>query len=135
MTETIVVGYIPSPHGIAAFERAKDEAVLRGSRLVVVNTGQHGNYANPAFASPEDLDAIDAELTAAGLDHEVLQPTGGLAAAEEILRVAEEQKAALIVIGIRRRSPVGKLLLGSTAQEVLLSASCAVLAVKPAATP
>jgi nucleotide-binding universal stress UspA family protein len=133
VTDAIVVGYIPSPEGIAAFERAKDEAQLRSSRLIVVNTGQAGNYASPSFATPEDIDAIDAELRAAGIGHEVLQPTGGLAAADEILRIAEEHEAELIVIGIRRRSPVGKLLLGSTAQEVLLSAPCAVLAVKPAA--
>lgn len=130
MTDPIVVGYIPSPEGIAAFERAKDEALLRRQPLIVVNTGQDGNYASPLFASPEDIDAIQAELNAAGISHETLQPTTGRAAAEEILRVAEEQQAGLIVIGLRRRSPVGKLLLGSTAQQVLLDAQCAVLAVK-----
>ncbi len=130
MTDAIVVGYIPSPEGIAAFERAKDEALLRDEPLVVVNTGQDGNYASPLFASPEDIDAIQAELDAAGISHEMLQPTTGLTAAEEILRVAMEQQAGLIVIGLRRRSPVGKLLLGSTAQQVLLDAPCAVLAVK-----
>ena len=130
MTDVIVVGYIPSPEGIAAFERAKDEALLRSEPLFVVNTGQDGNYASPLFASPEDVDAIQAELNAAGISHEMLQPTTGLAAADEILRIAEEQDAALIVIGLRHRSPVGKLLLGSTAQQVLLDAPCAVLAVK-----
>ena len=130
MTDAIVVGYIPSPEGIAAFERAKDEALLRSEPLIVVNTGQDGNYASPLFASPEDIDAIQAELNAAGISHEMLQPTTGLTAAEEILRVANDQQAGLIVIGLRRRSPVGKLLLGSTAQQVLLDAPCAVLAVK-----
>jgi nucleotide-binding universal stress UspA family protein len=128
--ERIVVGYIPSPQGIAAFERAKDEAVLRGGRLVVVNTGRDGNYADPVFARPQDLDAIERELAEAGIEHEVQQPTGGRSAAEEILRVATEQDATLVVIGIRSRSPVGKLLLGSTAQEVLLGAACPVVAVK-----
>ena len=130
MTDAIVVGYIPSPEGIAAFERAKEEALLRSEPLIVVNTGQDGNYASPLFASPEDIDAIQAELNAAGISHEMLQPTTGLTAAEEILRVANDQQAGLIVIGLRRRSPVGKLLLGSTAQQVLLDAPCAVLAVK-----
>jgi nucleotide-binding universal stress UspA family protein len=133
VAERIVVGYIPSPQGIAAFERAKDEAVHRGARLVVVNTGHHGNYSDAAFATAEDLDAIDAELTSAGIEHEVQQPTAGRDAAEEILRIAEEQRATLIVIGIRYRSQVGKLLLGSTAQQVLLEAACPVLAVKESA--
>jgi len=130
--ERIVVGYIPSPQGIAAFERAKDEAVHRGGSLVVVNTGHHGNYSDPAFATAEDLDAIDAELTSAGIAHDVQQPTAGRDAAEEILRIASDEGATLIVIGIRYRSQVGKLLLGSTAQTVLLEAACPVLAVKAA---
>ncbi|WP_270888881.1 universal stress protein [Pedococcus sp. 5OH_020] len=134
MSESIVVGYIPTPEGIAAFERAKDEALFRGTRLVVVNTGHHGDFASPIFATPEDIDAITAELTRTGLSFDVVQPTGGLAAADEILRVAETEDASLIVIGMRHRTPVGKLLLGSTSQQVLLDASCAVLAVKaPAA--
>ena len=55
----------------------------------------------------------------------------GREASEEILAVAKEHRAELIVIGLRRRSPVGKLLMGSTAQRVLLDAACPVLAVKP----
>ncbi|QGN58516.1 universal stress protein [Nostocoides sp. HKS02] len=132
MSVTIVVGYIPSPEGVAALERAKSESLLRGARLVVVNTGESGNYAKPSFATPQDLEAIDAELAGAGVEHEVLQPTGGLAAAEEILRIAVDHDAELIVIGLRRRSPVGKLFMGSTAQQILLDAPCAVPAVKAA---
>jgi len=128
--ERVVVGYNPSPQGIAAYERAKDEAVMRGGRLVVVNTGHNGNYADPVFATPADIDAIESELTEAGLPHEVVQPTEGRSAADEILRIATEQDATLVVIGIRYRSQVGKLLLGSTAQRVLLEAACPVLAVK-----
>jgi nucleotide-binding universal stress UspA family protein len=129
MSAAIVVGYIPSPEGVAAFERAKDEAVLRQAQLVVVNTGEHGNYAKPSFAKPQDMEAIEKELSEAGLQHEVLQPTSGNSAAEEILRIVADRGADL-VIGLRRRSPVGKLFLGSTAQQILLDAPCAVLAVK-----
>ena len=50
--------------------------------------------------------------------------------ADDLIDVAEKENAALIVIGLRRRSPVGKLLLGSNAQEILLKADCPVLAVK-----
>ena len=49
---------------------------------------------------------------------------------DDLIVTAEDAAAAFIVIGLRRRSPVGKLLLGSNAQRVLLDASCPVLAVK-----
>ena len=54
--------------------------------------------------------------------------------AQDLIEVAESEGAALIVIGLRRRSPVGKLLLGSNSQTLLLHADCPVLAVKAAAT-
>lgn len=131
---TVVVGYLPSPEGLAALDRAVDEVSRTGDKLVVVNTGQNGNYATPAFAPPQDLDAIRAQLTDKGIEHEVLQPTNGLSAADEILIAAGTHHATMVVIGIRRRSPVGKLFTGSTAQQVLLDADCPVLAVKaPAA--
>lgn len=127
---TIVVGYIPTPEGSAAVDAAIVEAELKGSRLVVVNTGHFGNFAHPNFATAEDIDALDRQLTAAGVHHEIRRPTDDQAPAEVILAVATETGADLIVIGVRRRSPVGKVLTGSTAQQVLLDANCPVLAVK-----
>jgi nucleotide-binding universal stress UspA family protein len=64
------------------------------------------------------------------VEHEVRQLVRGKDPAEDLIGVAEEVKADLIVIGLRRRSPVGKLILGSNAQRVLLDAGCPVLAVK-----
>ena len=128
--DTIVVGYLPTPEGMAAFDHAKEWAVTNSARLVVVNTGRNGDYAHPNFASAQDVDAIEAELAAAGLRHEVLQPTDGKPAAEAILGAAVARSADLVVIGLRRRTPVGKLIAGSTAQQILLDAPCPVLTVK-----
>jgi nucleotide-binding universal stress UspA family protein len=127
---TVVVGYLPTPEGLAALDHAIDEVTRTGDKLVVVNTGENGNYATPSFATAQDLDAIRAQLSDAGIDHEVLQPTNGLSAADEMLLAAAAHQASRIVIGIRRRSPVGKLFTGSTAQQVLLDADCPVTAVK-----
>ncbi len=128
--KNIVVGYIPTPHGLAALATAVRLAQQNDGSVTVVNTGRDGNYADASFASAQDIDAIDLELANAGVRHEVRQPTTGRSAAEEILAVADEVGADLVVIGLRRRSPLGKLITGSTAQQVLLDAPCDVLTVK-----
>jgi nucleotide-binding universal stress UspA family protein len=64
------------------------------------------------------------------VDHELTQLVASKDAADQILRLADELNAELIVIGLRRRTPVGKLILGSQAQTILLEAECPVLAVK-----
>ena len=60
----------------------------------------------------------------------VRQLVRGFEPAEDLISIAEDSHAELIVIGLRRRSPVGKLILGSNAQRILLDAHCPVLAVK-----
>ena len=77
-----------------------------------------------------ELTRIQGELDEEGLEHEVRQLVRGNEPAEDLIAVAEEENAEFIVIGLRRRTPVGKLILGSNAQRILLDASCPVLAVK-----
>jgi nucleotide-binding universal stress UspA family protein len=83
-----------------------------------------------AVESEADLQAIREQLHAAGVEHEVRQLVRGMDPADDLVNVATEVEAEFIVIGLRRRSPVGKLILGSNAQRVLLDAPCPVLAVK-----
>ena len=117
-TTSIVVGYSSRPEGRAALRRAVSEATLCGAGLVVL----HG--------PDDDLDELGAQLSEAGVAHRVVAAADGDDLAEDLLDLAESTGAAFIVIGLRRRSPVGKLLLGSNAQRVLLDAACPVLAVK-----
>ena len=129
---TIVVGYVPKPEGRAALRRAAEEAQLRNARLVVVNSHRGGREfeGSEAIESEEQLEDIRNELREAGIEHEVRQLVRGLDPADDLVNVAAEVNAEFIVIGLRRRTPVGKLILGSNAQRVLLDAPCPVLAVK-----
>ncbi len=129
---TIVVGYVPKPEGRAALHRAVEEARLRGARLVVVNSARGGrDFDHEDAAEAEiELDEVRSQLAAAGVDAEVRQLVRGADVAEDLIAVAGENAADLIVIGLRRRSPVGKLILGSNAQRILLDAPCPVLCVK-----
>jgi nucleotide-binding universal stress UspA family protein len=128
----IVVGYVPKPEGDAALRLAAQEARLRGSSLVIVNSHRGGREFDDAEAvtSASQLDAIRDQLAGTGIEHEVRQLVRGADPAEDLVVVAGEVAAELIVIGLRRRSPVGKLILGSNAQRILLDAPCPVLAVK-----
>ncbi len=122
---SVVVGYVPKPEGEAALSTAITEARLRGADLIVVNSHQ----ARTDEGEP-DLTDVRTTLEASGVDYEIRQLTRGFEAAEDLVSVAEANDALLIVIGLRRRTPVGKLILGSNAQRVLLDAHCPVLAVK-----
>jgi nucleotide-binding universal stress UspA family protein len=128
----IVVGYVPRAEGRAALRRAAEEARLRGTRLIVINSNRGGREMDDvdAVRHERELDEVRAELDREGIEHEVRQLVRGLEPAEDLIAVAEEVGADFIVIGLRRRTPVGKLILGSNAQRVLLEAPCPVLAVK-----
>ncbi|RZS89901.1 nucleotide-binding universal stress UspA family protein [Motilibacter rhizosphaerae] len=126
---SIVVGYVPTEPGQAALAVAAKEARLRSTDLVIVNTAVGHNYAKDTFADEKTLDQVSAALTEEGVQFSVRQfDTDD--AADALLKVAEETSAELIVIGLRRRSPVAKLVMGSSAQRILLDAPCPVLAVK-----
>lgn len=84
-------------------------------------SGQLKTTVHSLRSHAERLSSTGAEVT---YDAKVI----AAAAASEVLRVAEERDADLIVAGLTKRSRVGKALMGSDAQRLLLGAECAVLA-------
>jgi len=124
----IVVGFIATAEGRAALEAAVAEARRREEQLQVMVHAPRGS-------DQSDLDDAVAEarqlLQDSSADFEVQELQRGDDVAEALMGAAETTAASLIVIGLRRRSPLGKLILGSNAQRILLDAPCHVLAVKP----
>lgn len=129
---TIVVGYIPTPEGRAALDAACAEAKERQRSLIVVNSHKGGASfdGDDAIAAEQALNAVSQELSAAGVSFSIRELVRGNDPTDDMISVAQEVGASLIVIGLRRRTAVGKLILGSNAQKLLLEADCPVLAVK-----
>jgi nucleotide-binding universal stress UspA family protein len=128
---SVLVGYVPTPEGEAAFTAGLAEAKLRGEDLVVLNSPRGGAPVSADVAPPDVVERLTADAAGAGVTLTVRQDAHAGDLAEEVVRVADELSVSVIVIGIRRRSAVGKLLLGSSAQRILLDANRPVLAVKP----
>jgi nucleotide-binding universal stress UspA family protein len=128
---SIVVGYVPTPAGEAAVHAAIAQARLRDEDLLVVNSAREGAVVETTVATTEDLSRILTQADDAGVRAEVVRGTHRDDFTDEILDLAEKHDASLIVIGLRRRSTVGKFIMGSVAQRILLQADHPVLAVKP----
>ncbi|WP_432562531.1 universal stress protein [Kineococcus sp. SYSU DK003] len=128
---TVLVGYLPTPEGEAAFEAGLAEARRRGEDLLLLNSPRSGAFVSPDVASADVVGALTARSEEAGIQLQVRQGGHEGDTAEEVLRVADEIDASVVVIGLRRRTPVGKLIMGSNAQRILLEAERPVLAVKP----
>jgi nucleotide-binding universal stress UspA family protein len=128
---TVVVGYVPTPEGGSALDHGIAEAGWRGAKLVVVNVALGSNFADPTFADEKDLDAVQARLEQVGLPHEIKQIREATDVAAALVQVIEAESAQLVVLALRRVSLVGKLLLGSTVQDVLRGTTAPVLIVRP----
>ena len=127
---TVVIGYVPNQYGEAALQVGLQEAEARQLRVIVVNASRGDALVDKKFVNEQALSDLDERLTATGVDHRVHQ-SAGVDVGDEIVRVAEQNHAELVVIGIRTRSPVGKVLMGSVAQTVIMDAPCPVLTVRP----
>jgi K+-sensing histidine kinase KdpD len=115
---SVLVAVTDSAEGLAALEAAANEAATLNVPLTAVNlTGSD----------------LDTSKLANGVPVEVVVPTGGsdVDEVEQVLQAIEERsEVTRLVVGVRKRSPIGKAVLGSIAQRLILESSVPVLSVK-----
>lgn len=127
---TILVAYAPRPEGEAALEKAIEIATRRDVRLFVVNAAPGGPHEDPDLLPGYEADAMEKRLSDLKIPTIFKQFVRGKNIIEEIEQLVIQEDVSLVVIGLRKRSAVGKLLLGSVAQDILMTVPCPVLAVK-----
>ena len=128
----IMVCFDGSDVAYHALRLAKKRARQLGAKIHLVRS----------MAGGRDMKMEDFEKTEKLLDKAKVSVVGGdipcdtllsvkqLSAGENLVRIAEEKVVDEIYIGIKKRSKVGKLMFGSTAQYVILNAPCPVVTVK-----
>ena len=115
---SVLVAVTDSPEGLAALEAAANEAATLNVPLTAINL------------TSADL---DTSRLAAGVPVEVVVPSGGsdVDEVEQVLQVLEDSpEVTRLVVGVRKRSPIGKAVLGSIAQRLILESTVPVLSVK-----
>jgi nucleotide-binding universal stress UspA family protein len=127
---TVLVGYVPTALGEATLRAGVQESRRRSEPLLVVNMSRDDVLVDAHRAATDDLDRVQRDVAELGVHVEIVRVEQGSDPADALVRVAEDRDASVIVIGLRHRSPVGKLIMGSSAQRILLDARCPVLAVK-----
>ena len=127
---TILVAYVSRPEGQAALDMAIEMSKERNEPLLVVNASPGGQQEDPSLTLAYEVEQIEALIAKQGINGEFKQFVRGKNAVEEINDLVETGNISLLIIGLRKRSAVGKLILGSVAQEILMTVSCPVLCVK-----
>ena len=128
-----LVGYNGSEaSGLALDQAGRYAKAVDASVYVVISMeGGAGEKAADIQKATDELEGIKRILKNEGVKCEVSQLARGLSPGEDLVRFAAENRIDHVFVGIGKRSRVGKLLLGSTAQYIILNAPCPVTTVKP----
>ena len=128
----ILVGYNGSGVAETAVRFAADMARKLDGQVYIVASmeGGTGEKIEEIRRVKEDLERVQRTVVQDGVACETEQLARGLTPGEDLVRFAAENDIDHIVVGIEKKSRTRKLLLGSTAQYVILKAPCPVTSVK-----
>ncbi len=128
----ILVGYNQTSAAKSALSLARDYARVFNAKVLIMTSMEGGT--SETF---EEIDRVEKNLKEAehfmkeaGVDCETHQLVRGMAPGEDLVLFAQENDIDLIFVGIKKKSKTQKILLGSTAQYIILKAPCPVTTVK-----
>lgn len=128
----LLLGYENSNASTQALNLAKKYAKAFKATVCVLTTTPYG----PELAAPEfddvqnKLTVLKDDLEKEGIACETHLITRSLSPGEDLVDFARKMQIDKIFLGIKKKSKIGKLILGSTAQYVVLEAPCPVIVVK-----
>lgn len=132
MEMKFLVAYNGSWVAQRALDLAKTHAKAFNAEVLIITSTEGGSREKPEEIAKAKLDLDNAleTMRSAGITCEGHELSRGLSPAEDLVMFAEENNVDQIYVGIEKRSKVGKILLGSTAQYIILKAHCPVITVK-----
>ena len=127
-----LVGYNGSVEAKAALSLARDFAQTFNAKVFVMTSMEGGAGEKPEEIVQAKQNLRDAKIffDEQGVDCETHQLARGLTPGEDLVRFAEDNQIDQIFVGIEKKSRTSKLILGSTAQFVILKAPCPVITAK-----
>jgi len=128
----ILVGFDGSNASRDALIVAREHAKAFNAQVEVVTSMMSGteNQKKEIESAERQLEWAQSVFEEHGIDCQTHLLIRGLAPGEDIVKYADENAVDEVVVGVKRRSRVGKILLGSTAQYVIIKAPCPVVSVK-----
>ena len=128
----ILVGYDRSAVAKEALDLAKKHAKAFNAKVYLLTSlvRSHELQLEDIQKSERELENLRTQFTAEGISCETHAIVSAMSPGEDVVQFATDNEIDEIVIGVRRRSKVGKLLFGSNAQYIILQAECPVVAVK-----
>jgi nucleotide-binding universal stress UspA family protein len=132
MAKQFLVGYTGSRQSLAALKLAIEEARINGAKIYVIYSQEGGATEKPDELAKvqEALQGARELLVDADLAYEVSESVRGLSPGEDLVLFAADNRIDRIFVGVEKKSRTRKLILGSTAQYIILKAECPVVAAK-----
>lgn len=127
---TILVAYVPRPEGQTALDKSIELAKERNEYLIVVNVTSGGVAEDFSHADAQDVERVEQLLSVSGIKSEFKQFVGSKNPVEELENLVSSRQVSMLIIGLRKRTAIGKMIMGSMAHEILMTISCPILAVK-----